>query len=175
MWPESFSFKDDGITSTRVPTKWRGVCDGGEEFNSSLCNYKLIGARYFNKSLKQKRSTQFQRRSRDSARDTLRHGTYLVSSIAAGNCVNGVSYFGYADGTERGVAPHAKLAKYEVLWNEGMHSSDILAGIDRAIADGVDVISLSIHDKEPWHNNSIAIASFSVMEKGIMVVYAGRK
>lgn len=96
----------------------------------------------------------------------------MVSSIAAGNCVNGVSYFGYEDGTARGVAPHAKLAKYEVLWNEGMHSSDILAGIDRPIVDGVDVISLSIHYKEPWHNNSIAIASFSAMEKGIMVVYA---
>ena len=38
VWPESPSFKDFGMT-TNILTKWKGSCEGGEDFNSSLCNY----------------------------------------------------------------------------------------------------------------------------------------
>ncbi|KAG6422079.1 hypothetical protein SASPL_118642 [Salvia splendens] len=51
IWPESPSFSDRGIT-TQVPAKWKGVCDGGVGFNSSLCNSKILGARYFNQGWK---------------------------------------------------------------------------------------------------------------------------
>lgn len=79
----------------------------------------------------------------NSARDYSGNGT-LVSSIAAGNYVNQVSHFGYAKGMAIGVAPRAKIAMYKVLWKEGYEEADVLAAIESAIVDGVDVINFSI-------------------------------
>ncbi|KAL0360861.1 UNVERIFIED_CONTAM: Subtilisin-like protease SBT3 [Sesamum radiatum] len=121
--PESLSFKDDGMTA--IPARWRGICQEGEGFNSSLCNKKLIGVRYFNQGVRAADpGVNF---STNSARDESGHGTH-VSATAAGNYVDGVSFFGYAPGTARGVAPRACLAVYKVLWLEGSFESDALAG-----------------------------------------------
>ncbi|KAF3437568.1 hypothetical protein FNV43_RR20324 [Rhamnella rubrinervis] len=173
------SFKDNG--TTEIPTRWNGSCDGaGEDFNSSLCKYKLIGARYFNGGLKKERWEKM--KSKESARDSIGHGT-LVSSITVGNYANGASYFGYGKGAAKGITPHALLAVYKVLWSEGMSSLDIIAAIDQAVSDGVDVISLSIGNPNVQfsryirtallHENVISIASFSAMGKGIPVVCSG--
>ncbi|KAH6788579.1 hypothetical protein C2S51_003585 [Perilla frutescens var. frutescens] len=167
IWPESPSFRDDGMTD-HLPAKWKGICDGGEDFNSSLCNNKIIGARYFNKGYKVESPD---RQLKDTARDNdgdEGHGTH-VSSIVAGNFVDGVSFFGYANGTARGMAPRAKLSVYKVLWGEAV-SSDLVAGIDQAVSDGVDIISVSISDNNyELYENVISIASFGAREKGIMV------
>ncbi|KAM1312807.1 hypothetical protein ACFX2F_016919 [Malus domestica] len=147
IWPESESFGDKGMSE--VPLRWKGVCENGTAFTPSLCNKKLIGARSFSKGHK---------------------------AAAAGNHVLSASHFGYAKGTARGVAPHSHVAMYKVLWvaySNKSAASDVLAWMDQAISDGIDIMSLSLgFDFLPYYNDIIAIGSLSVVEKGIVVLCA---
>ncbi|KAJ8749944.1 hypothetical protein K2173_013859 [Erythroxylum novogranatense] len=174
IWPESESFNDDGMPP--VPERWKGQCENGESFSPSLCNRKLIGARSFSKGLVGEGSKVNPEVDYDSARDFSGHGTH-VSSTAAGNYVNGVSYFGYALGKARGVAPRAHIASYKALHStsSGEYGSavDVLAAIDAAITDGVDILSMSIgYNPDYYFNDPIAIGSLKAIEKGIFVVSA---
>ncbi|XP_024972036.1 subtilisin-like protease SBT1.9 [Cynara cardunculus var. scolymus] len=173
IWPESESFSDKGMA--KVPSRWKGKCENGTAFSPSICNNKLIGATSFSKGLEAAGlniSTEF---DFDSPRDFLGHGSH-TSSTAAGNHVVGANHFGYAQGVARGMAPRAHIAMYKVLWASDSFSSastDILAGMDQAISDGVDIMSISLGlDHTPFFEDVIAIASLSAIEKGIVVVCA---
>ncbi|KAJ8749107.1 hypothetical protein K2173_013714 [Erythroxylum novogranatense] len=171
VWPESPSFNDQGMPP--IPRRWKGICQEGDSFNASNCNRKLIGARFFTKGHRVA-STSSSNTIQEyvSPRDSHGHGTH-TSSTAGGATVPMASVLGNAAGVARGMAPGAHVAIYKVCWFNGCYSSDILAAMDIAIRDGVDVLSLSLGGFPlPLFADSIAIGSFRAMEHGISVICA---
>ncbi|KAK9101552.1 hypothetical protein Scep_024982 [Stephania cephalantha] len=170
VWPESDSFRDSAMPP--VPTRWRGECESGPDFSPSLCNKKLIGARSFSKGFRMASGGAGGggvTKENQSARDVDGHGTHTAST-AAGSAVANASLLGYAAGTARGMAAGGRVAAYKVCWSAGCFGSDILAGMDRAIADGVDVLSMSLGGgSAPYYRDTIAIGAFAAAERGIFV------
>ncbi|TXG49530.1 hypothetical protein EZV62_025405 [Acer yangbiense] len=141
IWSERESFNDKGLDP--IPSHWKGVCEGGEDFPKTLCNKKLIGVRYFNKGV-----PKGDPKEKPTARDTMGHGTHTAST-AAGRAVNNTSLLGYSKGVAVGMAEKARLAIYRVCSGSGSCSAiDILA------------------------EDPIAIGSFGAMEKGVLVSLA---
>lgn len=68
------------------------------------------------------------------------------------------------------MATHGRVASYKVCWSTGCFGSDILAAMDRAIADGVDVLSMSLGGgSTQYYQDTIAVGAFTAMERGILV------
>ncbi|KAF3442387.1 hypothetical protein FNV43_RR16303 [Rhamnella rubrinervis] len=155
IFPDHPSFRDEGVPPP--PAKWKGKC----EFKSKLCNNKLIGARNLQKVIKT-----------EPPYDKDGHGSHTAGT-AAGNFVKGANVFGNAYGTAVGVAPHAHLAIYRACSKKACAESDILAAIDVAVEDGVDVISISLGDNHVrlnhFYSDLIAVGAFGATQKGIIV------
>ncbi|KAM0332159.1 hypothetical protein ACHAQA_002433 [Verticillium albo-atrum] len=174
VWPERPSYNDDGLGP--IPSRWKGECEVGDKFGPSYCNKKLIGGRAFwagyvaateassGTTFNWTEAGEFQ-----SARDDDGHGTH-TSSTAGGSAVVKASLFGQASGTARGVAKNARLAMYKVCWTGGCTDADILAGMDKAIEDGVNVMSLSLGGDPSFSpSDTMLQGGWAAMEKGIFV------
>ncbi|XP_059291407.1 subtilisin-like protease 4 [Lycium ferocissimum] len=149
--PDHPSFSDEGMPPP--PAKWKGKCESNF---TTKCNNKLIGARSYIQD-------------NPSPIDDDGHGTHTAST-AAGGFVKGANVYGNANGTAVGVAPLAHLAIYKVCDASGCPDSNILAAMDAAIDDGVDILSLSLGGfTSPFHNDPIALGAFSATERGILV------
>ncbi|KAL5541008.1 hypothetical protein UlMin_042581 [Ulmus minor] len=157
IFPSHPSFSDAGMPPP--PAKWKGRC----EFNLSDCNNKLIGARSFNLAAMAKGEKS------EPPTDEDGHGTHTAST-AAGGFVKYADVLGNAKGTAVGMAPLAHLAIYKVCFGEDCPESDILAALDAAVEEGVDVLSLSLGDVSvPFFQDNTAIGSFAATQKGIFV------
>ncbi|XP_050365104.1 subtilisin-like protease SBT1.7 [Argentina anserina] len=170
VWPESKCYNDKGLAP--VPRSWKGKCEEGKNFNSSSCNRKLIGARFFSKGYEAAHGRINEMVESRSPRDDDGHGTH-TSSIAAGSPVPGASFFGYASGTAQGMAAQARIAAYKACWVGGCFGSDVLAAMDKAVKDGVNILSLSLSFPGAQYDDPsidiVAIGAFSAMAKGVLV------
>eukprot|EP00808_Paulinella_micropora_P000820 g34796.t1 len=144
IWPENPSFHDDG-TYGPVPSRFQGSCTPGEEFDISLCNKKIVGAKFYHggfgtaQQLKRKHPSEFV-----SARDAAGHGSHVAGTAAGNSNVEATSknrIFGLCTG----VAPRARIAVYKVCWGSGgCFTSDILMALEQVLKDKVDVVNYSI-------------------------------
>uniref|UniRef100_A0A453QRM0 Subtilisin-like protease n=1 Tax=Aegilops tauschii subsp. strangulata TaxID=200361 RepID=A0A453QRM0_AEGTS len=162
IWPESRSFDDNGYGP--VPARWKGKCQTGQDFNATSCNRKIIGARWYGLGI----SDEVLNNNYKSPRDIDGHGTHVASTVAGGE-VQGVSYGGLGMGVARGGAPRARLSIYKVCWLGGnCPEAAVLAAIDDAIYDGVDVLSLSLGGA-----GQELPGTLHAVQRGISVVFAG--
>ncbi|KAG2304048.1 hypothetical protein Bca52824_032699 [Brassica carinata] len=171
----SFSDKISGHPYP-VPPRFTGVCEVTTGFPAGSCNRKLVGARHFAESAL---SRGVLNSSQDDASpfDGEGHGTH-TASVAAGNHGVPVVVCGHHLGNASGMAPRAHVAVYKALYKRfGGFAADIIAAIDQAAQDGVDIINLSITpNRRPpgiaTFFNPIDMALLSAVKAGIFVVQA---
>ncbi|KAJ3680060.1 hypothetical protein LUZ60_016338 [Juncus effusus] len=151
------SFNDEGMLGP--PSKWKGECN----FKKLVCNKKLIGAKSFFRG----------QDTKVPPKDNNGHGSHTAST-AAGNFVKNATVLGSGTGIAVGMAPRAHLAIYQVCGTYGCSQSDVLAGMDAAIGDGVDVLSLSLGgSSNPFYDDVIAIGAYNAVKKNVFISCAG--
>lgn len=183
IWPEHPSFSDrnggrddDDDERAYPPLRgWNGTCMTGEQFTEKNCNRKLIGARYYNAGIggdagvKALYPYEFL-----SPRDYDGHGTHTAST-AGGN--EGVRVTGDASAFGRisGIAPRARIAAYKALWHDSAvptstgSTLDLVAAIDDAVADGVDVINYSVSGTRANFLDPVELAFLDAADAGVFV------
>ena len=171
VWPEHDGFKSAGMTRP-VPARWKGVCEAGTGFSPKFCNKKLIGARAYFKGYEAAAGKIDETVDFRSARDSIGHGSHTAFT-AAGHMLDGADLFGMAKGVAAGMSCTARIAAYKACYARGCATSDVLAAIDQAVSDGVDVLSLSIGgSSKPYHTDILAIASLGAVQHGVFVAAA---
>ena len=175
---------DSGINRTHPSFSATGPVDGYVHQNPKAqlfgqcavvatagnCNNKLIGIYDF--------STGSESEELDNGVDITGHGTH-VGATAAGNTLNFTLSAGTTSSARQlsGVAPHANLISYKACEARDDGStcvgSWLVAAINQATADGVDVINYSIggSSRNPW-TSSDAMGMLAAREAGIVVVVA---
>jgi subtilisin family serine protease len=183
IWPESGSFSDRNAAGQLVYTQisgFHGKCDSAERvidenWDANKCNKKLVAAQHFNAAwggdaaLEAERPWEFQ-----SPRDYNGHGTH-TSSTSAGNYNVTTTGPAAAFGNVSGIAPRARVAMYKALWSTEAgdtasgRGGDLVAAIDQAVADGVDVINYSISGTTSNFADASEIAFLFAANAGIFV------
>jgi subtilisin family serine protease len=159
----------DGFAISNPRGHFYGLCASGQ----ASCNNKLIGIYDFTDE-------------GTKGVDSVGHGSH-VSGIAAGDAITDALQ-GRTVALSRqvsGVAPHANLIMYKACVNKdaanpdgGCPESDLIAALDQAVADGVDVINYSIGGDaiDPYTlldgGDNDAASMYQARAAGIVVVVA---
>ncbi|KAK9017774.1 hypothetical protein V6N11_000778 [Hibiscus sabdariffa] len=128
--------------------KYRGKCEIDPDTKRDFCNGKIIGAQHFAEAAKAagafNPAIDFA-----SPMDGDGHGSH-TAAIAAGNNGIPVRVNGHEFGKASGMAPRARIAVYKALYRLfGGFVADVVAAIDQAVHDGVDILSLSVGPNSP--------------------------
>lgn len=88
------------------------------------------------------------------------HGTHVAGIVGAG-----------AGGTVTGVAPGVTLGAYRVFGCDGSsHSDVILAAVEQAFADGMDVVNLSLGSNNGWPQDFSSVSLSRMLDFGMIPV-----
>nr|GMC63373.1 subtilisin-like protease SBT2.5 [Ipomoea batatas] len=148
IYPHHPSFANH-ITEPYGPLpKYRGKCEKDPETKRNYCNGKIIGAQHFAGAAKAAGAfnpvIDF-----DSPLDGDGHGSH-TAAIAAGNNGIPVRMHGFEFGKASGMAPRARIAVYKALYRLfGGFIADVVAAIEQAVHDGVDILNLSVGPNSP--------------------------
>lgn len=94
----------------------------------------------------------------DNPDDCGGHGTHVAGIVGA-------------NGTVKGVAPGVTLGAYRVFGCAGSTTADIMiAAMERALADGMHVLNMSIGSAFQWPQYPTAVAASRLVDKGMVVV-----
>ncbi|XP_073059984.1 subtilisin-like protease SBT2.4 isoform X2 [Primulina eburnea] len=152
-----------------------GTCEGGPLFPETSCNGKIVSARFFDAgaraSVNLNVSVDIQ-----SPFDADGHGSH-VASTAAGNFGVPVVVDGCFYGRASGMAPRARIAVYKAVYPTVGTLTDVLAAIDQAIFDGVDILTLSVGPDVPPEDTLTFLSMFEIFmlyahKAGVFVVQA---
>ncbi|HXW09881.1 MAG TPA: S8 family serine peptidase, partial [Steroidobacteraceae bacterium] len=89
------------------------------------------------------------------------HGSHVAGIVGANDATNGM----------KGVAPGVTFGAYRVFGCDGSTTSDIMvAAMERALADGMDVLNMSIGSSYQWPQYPTAAAADRLVNKGMVVV-----
>ncbi|KAK7292434.1 hypothetical protein RIF29_08214 [Crotalaria pallida] len=152
-----------------------GACETGPLFPASSCNGKIVSARYFSAGAEAAATLNA---SLDllSPFDTDGHGSH-VASIAAGNAGVPVVVNDFFYGQASGMAPCARIAVYKAIYPSVGTIADVIAAIDHAVLDGVDILTLSIGPHNPPKDTLTFLTMFDIsmlfaQRAGVLVVQA---
>lgn len=152
----------DGYDYTNPMGQYFGVCDptSPQYDDSYVCSAKLLGAYSFVSAYESL-----------TPEDSEGHGSHTASTVA-GNVIDSTMARPTFSDTQTisGVAPHASIISYDVCYlGGGCPGAAILAAIDQATADGVDVINFSISGGEDPYNDSAELAFLNATTAGVFV------
>ncbi|WP_457208893.1 S8 family serine peptidase, partial [Nocardioides sp. P5_C9_2] len=156
----------------REPTGFGGTCEVGEDWSVETCNRKVMASGWWVAGFGKDRIRSSEHLS---ARDAVGHGTQ-VASVAAGNAGASVRMQGRTVGQYGGIAPQARLAVYKACWgapdpgDDGCATADLVSAIDRATADGVDVLNVAVAG--PPGTDTVERALLGAAEADVVVVAA---
>jgi subtilase family protein/PA domain-containing protein/fibronectin type III domain protein len=177
VWPESPFFADNaGLPAPVAPH----ACQFGDGSDTAHlgptfdCNHKLVGAYAFTHTYLTAHGSdgaaEFcnQTALTCSARDSEGHGTHTAST-AAGDLVTNAVMYGVDRGPVSGMAPGAEVIEYRVCLSAGCFSSDMVAAVQQAIHDGINVLSFSISGGANPYTDAVELAFLDAFNAGVTV------